>query len=41
MIDSFLSLKEAYHESDRMKEAERMAKHARDYLDSNNKDNNI
>ena len=41
MIDSFLSFKEAYPESDRMKEAERMAKHARDYLDSNNKDNNI
>lgn len=39
MLDSYLSFKEAYPESSRMKEVERMAKHARDYLDSNNKEN--
>ena len=41
MIDSYLSFKEAFPESAHMKEVERMAKHARDYLDSNNKENNI
>ncbi|MDE5707837.1 MAG: outer membrane protein assembly factor BamD, partial [Alistipes sp.] len=39
MLDSYLSFKEAYPESSRMKEVERMAKHARNYLDRNNKDN--
>ncbi len=41
MLDSYLSFKEAYPESPRMKEAERMAQHARDFLDRNNKENNI
>ena len=39
MLDSYLSFKEAYPESTHLKEAERMAKHARNYLDRNNKDN--
>lgn len=39
MLDSYLSFKEAYPESAHIKEAERMAQHARDYLDRNNKDN--
>lgn len=41
MLDSYLSFKEAYPESAHTKEVERMAQHARDYLDRNNKDNNI
>lgn len=39
MLDSYLSFREAFPESERMKDADRMASHARDYLDSNNKDN--
>lgn len=41
MLDSYLSFKEEYPESDRIKELDRMAKHARDYLDrnGNNKEN--
>ena len=41
MLDSALSFKEAYPESEHAKEVERMAKHARDYLERNNKDNNL
>lgn len=43
MLDSYLTFKEEYPESAHMKELERMAKHARDYLDRNKKenDNNI
>ena len=41
MLDSYLSFKEEYPESKHIKEVDRMAKHARDYLDRNNKDNNI
>lgn len=41
MLDSYLSFKEAYPESTHIGEAERMAQHARDYLDRNNKDNNL
>lgn len=41
MLDSALSFKEAYPESERMKEVERMTQHARAYLESNNKDNNL
>ena len=41
MLDSALSFKEAYPESKHAKEVERMAQHARDYLDRNNKDNSI
>ncbi len=41
MLDSYLSFKEAYPESPHMKEVERMAQQARDYLDRSNKDNNI
>ncbi len=40
MLDSYLSFKEAYPESKHMKEVERMAKHARDYLARNKSDNN-
>ena len=40
MLDSYLSFKEEYPESKHIKELERMAQHARDYLDRNNKDNN-
>lgn len=41
MLDSYLSFREEFPESEHSKEVERMAKHARDYLDRNNKDNNI
>lgn len=41
MLDSYLSFKEEYPESTHIKELDRMAKHARDYLDRNNKDNNV
>ena len=42
MLDSYLSFKEEFPESAHTKDVDRMAKHARDYLDRNsNKDNNI
>lgn len=41
MLDSYLSFKEEFPQSSHIKEMERMAKHARDFLDRNNKDNNI
>ena len=41
MLDSYLSFKEEYPKSKHIKEVDRMAKQARDYLDRNNKDNNI
>ena len=42
MLDSYLSFKEEFPESKHIKELDRMAKSARDYLDrNNNKDNNI
>ncbi len=41
MLDSYLSFREEFPESTHMKELDRMAKHAHDYLDRNNKDNNI
>ena len=40
MLDSYLSFKEAYPESKHMKEVERMAEHARNYLARNKTDNN-
>ncbi len=40
MLDSYLSFREEFPESKYLKELERMAQHARDYLDRNNKDNN-
>ena len=45
MLDSYLSFKEEFPESKYTQEVDRMAKHARDYLDRNkkdeDKDNNI
>lgn len=41
MLDSYLSFREEFPESAHMKELDRMAKHARDFLARNNKDNNI
>ncbi len=41
MLDSALSFREAYPESTHIKEVERMAQHARDYLDRNNMENGI
>lgn len=41
MLDSYLSFKEEYPQSSHIKELDRMAKHARDYLARNNKDNSI
>ncbi len=41
MLDSYLSFKEEFPESSHIRELDRMAQHARDYLDRNNKDNNI
>ena len=42
MLDSYLSFKEEFPESKHIRELDRMAKSARDYLDrNNNKDNNI
>lgn len=41
MLDSYLSFKAEFPESSHIKELERMSKHAHDYLDRNNKDNNI
>lgn len=40
MLDSYLSFKEEFPESVHIKDMERMAKHAKDYLDRNNKENN-
>ena len=40
MLDSYLSFKEAYPESKHIKEVERMAEHARNYLARNKTDNN-
>lgn len=40
MLDSYLSFKEAYPESKYLKEVERMAEHARDYLARNKTENN-
>ena len=40
MLDSYLSFKEEFPESKHIKEVDRMAKHARDYLDRNKKDDN-
>lgn len=39
MLDSYLSFKEEFPNSSHLKELDRMAKHARDFLDRNNKDN--
>ena len=41
MLDSYLSFKEEFPESAHIKSLDRMAQQARDYLDRNNKDNNI
>ena len=41
MLDSYLSFKEEFPESTHIKSLDRMAQQARDYLDRNNKDNNI
>ena len=41
MLDSYLSFEEEFPESSHIRELDRMAQHARDYLDRNNKDNNI
>ncbi len=41
MLDSYLTFKEEFPESERMNSLNRMAKDARDYLVKNNKDNNI
>ena len=38
--DSYLSFKEEYPDSSHIKELDRMAKHARDYLDRNSKEDN-
>lgn len=38
MLDSYLSFKDEFPESPRLKELDRMAKHAKDYLDRNKKD---
>ena len=40
MMDSYLSFREVFPESKHMKEVERMAKHARDYLDQHVKEEN-
>ena len=40
MMDSYLSFREEFPESEHMKEVERMAKHARDYLDQHVKEDN-
>ncbi len=40
MLDSYLSFKEEFPNSSHIKELDRMAEHARDYLDRNNKDDN-
>jgi len=40
MLDSYLSFKEEFPESKHMKEVEKLAKHARDFLDRNKEDNN-
>ena len=40
MLDSYLSFKEEYPDSSHIKELDRMAKHARDYLDRNSKEDN-
>ncbi len=39
MLDSYLSFKEEFPQSEHIKSVEKMAKHAHDYLDKNNKDN--
>lgn len=41
MLDSYLTFKEEFPESGHLKELDRMAAHARDYLDRNKKENNI
>lgn len=41
MLDSYLSFKEEFPQSAHIKELDRMAAHARDYLDRNKKENNI
>ncbi len=41
MLDSYLSFKEEFPESKHIKEVERMATHARDFLDKNKSGNNI
>ena len=42
MLDSYLSFKEEFPDSKHIKEVDRMAQHARDYLDRNKQeDNNI
>lgn len=41
MLDSYLSFKDQFPESSRLKELDRMATHAKDYLDRNNKEKNI
>ncbi len=40
MLDSYLSFKEEYPDSSHIRELDRMAKHARDYLDRNSKEDN-
>lgn len=40
MLDSYLSFKEEFPQSEHTKELDRMAKHARDFLDRNKKENN-
>lgn len=40
MLDSYLSFKEEFPNSSHIKELDRMAQHARDYLDRNSKDDN-
>lgn len=39
MLDSYLSFKEEFPQSEHIKAVEKMADHAHDYLDKNNKDN--
>lgn len=41
MLDSYLSFREEFPESEHLKEVDRMATQARDYLDKNNKENSI
>ncbi len=41
MLDSALSFREEFPESKHIKDVERWAKHAKDYLDKNNKESNI
>ena len=41
MLDSYLSFKEEFPESTHTRRLDRLAEEARNYLDRNNKDNNI